>query len=81
MSADDHLEPGCGGVEVQLSNVVEDIYQAGRGLGYRCHGQMGRPNVFVDVASNRYHRRDLAKSFDNPRLADISGVDDEVGTF
>ena len=78
MSADDHVEPGC--FEVQLSNVVEDIDQAGPGLGDRRHRQVGRPNAFVDVASNRHDRRDLAEPFEDLGLTNIPSVDDEIGT-
>jgi hypothetical protein len=48
MSADDYVELGCGGLEVQLSNVVGGIDQAGPGLADRCHRQVGRPKRPAD---------------------------------
>ena len=90
MSADDHVEPGC--FDVQLSNVMEDVDQAGTGLGDRRHRQVGRAQLMVAVGRSLIaplpHGRGSSGTLTttgaisrNFGLANIAGVDDEIGTF
>jgi hypothetical protein len=76
VSADDNVELGSRRIEVKLLNVVQDVYQNRSTFGDCRHRQLGGPRAFVNVASNSHDRRHVAQLLEDPRLANITCMDD-----
>ena len=78
MAEDDRGKACGGGVQVQGEEFVEDVDEAAAYLDYPGVGQVGGPITPVGVAPDCVHRRDLVQGRDYLRVADVSGVDDEL---
>ena len=81
VSADNHVEVSRNRIEVQLRYIVKYVYQGRTYLRHCCQRQLGRPRAFIDVPSNGDHWCHCAELLDDLRLANISGMDDEIGTL
>ena len=79
MAGDDDLELDGGRVEVEFCEIVKDIQEHTRDLDDLVLAQSARPVALVVVPAHGDDGRDLAKTFENARFADIPGVDDQVG--
>ena len=78
MAADDRVESGRHGVEIEVAHVVEDIEIDFPEL----HDIVGReglgPIPVVDVASDRADRRDALERIENLRCPNVSRMNDEL---
>jgi hypothetical protein len=81
VSADDNVELGGGGVEVELLNVVQNVYQGRTSLDDCRSGQVGRPILFVNISSHCDDRGKRSQLVDDPRFANVAGMDDQIGSF
>lgn len=79
MAAHDDLKTGGYGVEVEFVKVVQNIDDGRAGFDDGGGGELGSAGRFIDVAFDRYDRRDLAQCGQDFRLADIARVNDQPG--
>ncbi len=78
MTGNDSSESGGLGLEIELGQVVKDVY---RYTGYFEHvgdGNLTSPGSAIDVAADCGYRRNLRQLVEDSRIADVSGVDDVV---
>jgi len=80
MPTDDDVELCDGRVEVELLKVVKDVDQGRASFDDCRQRQLRCPGSLVDVSSDGDQRRHRAELFEDLRLADIAGVEDQVGS-
>jgi len=81
VSADDNVELCGSRIEVKLLNVVQNVYQGRASLDDCRSGQVGRPILFVNISSHCDDRGKCSQLVDDPRFANVAGVDDQIGSF
>ena len=74
-------EAGGSGIQVQGEQFVEDVEVEPPHLHHSGVGEVSSPVAPVGVAPDRVHRRNPLQGAQNPGVADIPGVDDELHAF
>ena len=78
MAGNDHANPAGYGIQLELINIVEDVYRAPAEPYHLGVGITFCPVAGIDIPSNRNHRRNLLESSDYVRPTDVAGVDDKL---
>ena len=78
MTGNNHLNPGGDRPQVELRDIVNDMDSNRSHLENRGVRNARRPCAVVVVAANGGQWRDPGKTIENARIADISGMDDEM---
>jgi len=80
VAGDHHLESSGFGFQIELSEIVEDVDRDASDFENFRLGELARPRIFVDVAANSSDRRDGRERLQDSRIADVSGMNDVLGT-
>ena len=76
VAGNDHVDSEGYGIQLQFTDIVEDVDRA---LSESYHLGVGitfRPVAGIDIPSDRNHRRNLAEAGDDVWPTDVAGVDD-----
>jgi hypothetical protein len=80
MARNDGGKPSCLRVEVESREFVKHIQMKWAHYdNFRCR-QFLTPSASIDVPTDGKNRRDVAKSLEHFRIADITSVEYELGT-
>ena len=79
VAADHNVNLSRDWIEIQVVDVVNDVDNCRSGLKHLRRWKARRPRRSVDVAFDCPDRCNRTKLFEDRRIADIAGVDDEVG--
>jgi hypothetical protein len=81
VAANDGVEAGSLRFEIKIVEIMEQIEMEARNLYNRGQRQFLRPRLGVHVAAHSKNRRDGLESRENFRSADVSRMNDEIGTI
>src|SRR5215467_9260458 len=79
MSADNDMEAGGCGIQVEGVHIVQNIKQNVAGSRNRAIGERLGPIPFVDVSAHGSYRREFSKSSKNFGLAHVASVKNQLG--
>jgi hypothetical protein len=79
VAADDRLKSRLARIEAQHFQIVQKIDRGRSGLHGSRQRERSGPIAFIDIAPDRGHWRDLTKPRKNPRIADVAGMEEQVG--
>lgn len=81
MSADDDIEACRRRIEVQFRQIVKYVDPMTSRFDHCCQREAGGPIRLINIASDSNNRCNRAKLIEDLRLADIAGMNDEMGTL
>src|SRR5262249_15683065 len=79
MTTDDNVELSRGGIKIKLLNVVQHVYQNRARFNDGRDRQLRGPITFVNVPPNSNNWSNRTQRFNDRKIADIAGMDDEIG--
>ena len=80
VAGDHDFESRGFGFQVKLRKIVQNINGDASEFDDFRFGEFAGPRCFVDVAADCGHRRNRSELLENLRLADVSGVNDVIGS-
>jgi hypothetical protein len=78
MPADDDVEAGRRGIDIQLLKIVDDVDGCGTGFSDCGHRQRRGPVSSVKVSPDGDYRSDCFEDIEDLGLSHIAGVDDQL---
>ena len=78
VAADDDIDSGSNGIKIEFIQIVDEIEVLSGELDKIGCRQLRRASCAIDVAANRCDRRELAKSIENGRIADVTRVENMI---
>lgn len=79
MAEDHHGEPCRFRIEIERRDVVQYVEVRSTHFNDLGRGQGGCPLGGIDVAANGYRRRNRAQRFEHVRVANVAGVNNQLG--